>query len=173
VFDALRWFDRFIDGWRQDREELGLFPRLEPRPPDRGHSVLSELMHWHGHERKRFDEMSAQIEGAAYGDALSPDLFTCAARADIDLRRKHSQVEDQRLPPLAQAVLTPEDDALILAEYGRLERRHVRPREPKGVERAQKPLAHAARWKFRQPRSDSKTSPASTLDRAGTPRGAA
>ncbi len=173
VFDVLQWFERFIDGLHQDREELGLFPRLEERAPEQARSVLRELARWHGHERKRFDEMRAQIEGAAYGDTWSRDLFTSAARAYIELQRKHSQVEDARLLPLAEAVLTPEDDDLILAEYARLERTRLRPGEPTVAERAQKLLAHAARRVLQQGRTVEKGRPTSALGQPETPHGVA
>jgi hemerythrin-like domain-containing protein len=173
AFDALQWFERFVDGLHQDREELGLFPRLEQRAPEETRRVLEELMRWHSDERRRLEEMRAQIEGAARGDPWSRDLFTDAARAYIEVQRKHSQVEDARLIPLARSVLTPEDDDLILAEYERLEHRHLRPGEPTPTERARQLLAHAARRVLRQRRGDPERTSASTPGQAATPRGTA
>lgn len=66
ALDALEWFERFADGLHQDREELGLFPRLMARAPGKTRRILEDLMRWHAHERTRLAEMRARIEGAAY-----------------------------------------------------------------------------------------------------------
>jgi len=144
ALDALEWFERFADGLHQDREEFGLFPRLEQRAPERTRSVTSSLMRWHAHERERLEQMRAQIVGAAYGDAWSRDCFTAAARAYIEIQREHADIEDAQLLPLAREVLTPEDDEIILAEYERIERRHLRAGEPTPAERANRLIASAA-----------------------------
>ncbi len=143
ALEALEWFERFADGLHQDREEFGLFPRLQARAPERTRSILDELMRWHACERARLEQMRAQIEGAAYGDAWSRDTFTTAARAYIEVQRAHSDLEDAQLLPLARRMLTPEDDELILAVYERLERRHLRVGEPTPAERAQRIVAAA------------------------------
>lgn len=145
ALEALEWFERFADGLHQDREELGLFPRLEKRAPERAQKVLRGLMQWHAHERERLEQMRAQIEGAAYGDPWSRDVFTAAARAYIEIQRQHSQLEDAQILPLAREVLTPEDDEIILAEYARLEQRHLRAGERTPIERAHQLVASAVR----------------------------
>lgn len=137
ALDVLQWLERCIDGLHQDREELGLFPRLVERASDPAREVLGELMRWHEEERRRLGEMRERIEGAAYGDGFCRDAFTVAARAYIEIQRRHSTVEDARLLPLAERVLTPGDDALILAEYERLERHHLRAGSGSALEQAQ------------------------------------
>ncbi|MBL8861128.1 MAG: hemerythrin domain-containing protein [Planctomycetes bacterium] len=144
ALEALEWLERFSDGLHQDREELGLFPALLLRAPDRTREVLASLLRWHADERARILEMRARIEGAAYGDACSRDAFTCAALEYIELQRRHSQVEDAQILPLAREVLLPEDDARILAEYQRIEQRHLRPGEPAPSERSRELVASAA-----------------------------
>ncbi len=145
ALEALEWFERFADGLHQDREELGLFPRLLARAPRRTRRILDELMRWHAHERTRLAEMRARIEGAAYGEAWSRDAFTVAARAYIEVQRAHADLEDARLLPLARCVLEPGDDELVLAEYARLERLHLRVGEPTPVECAHRIVVAARR----------------------------
>lgn len=145
ALDVIEWLERFADGLHQDREELGLFPRLERRSPEEAQKVLSGLVLWHGHERERLGQMRERIEGAAYGDPWSRDVFTVAARAYIALQRQHMDLEDAQILPLARKVLTPEDDALVLAVYEHLERRHLQAGERSPIERANRLSASAAR----------------------------
>ncbi len=145
ALEALEWFERFADGLHQDREELALFPRLEQRAPERTRQLLRGLVQWHARERERLEEMRSRIEGAGYGDALSRDVFTAAARAYIELQREHSKLEDAQILPLARAVLTPSDDEIILAEYARLEQLHLRAGECTPIERAHQFVASSVR----------------------------
>lgn len=145
ALEALEWFERFADGLHQDREELGLFPRMMARAPGKTGRILEDLMRWHAHERTRLAEMRARIEGAAYGEAWSRDTFTVAARAYIEIQRAHADCEDARLLPLARRVLETGDDELVLAEYARIERMHLRVGEPTPVECANRIVAAALR----------------------------
>jgi hemerythrin-like domain-containing protein len=72
-------------------------------------------------------------------------MFSAAARAYIEIQRKHAELEDAQILPLAREVLTPEDDELILAEYEHLERRHLQAGERTPIERAQRLCASVAR----------------------------
>jgi hemerythrin-like domain-containing protein len=144
ALDALAWFERFADGLHQDREEQGLLPRLQQRAPERVQTVLTDMQCWHGRERERLEQMRSQIEGAAYGDPWSRDTFATAARAYIAIQRQHSGIEEVRLLPLAREVLTPEDDAWILAEYERLEQVALRAGEPTPAEHAQRIIRSAS-----------------------------
>lgn len=136
ALEAIEWLERFGDGLHQDREELGLFPRLVLRAPQQAKPMLEALMRWHAEERERLEEMRARIEGAAYGDPLSRDAFTVAARSYIDIQRGHSEIEDRRLLPLAAEVLTPADDQAIAAEYERLEVQYLGREVSRPLERA-------------------------------------
>jgi hemerythrin-like domain-containing protein len=150
AIESLEWLERFADGLHQDREEFGLFPRLEQRAPARTRDLLSGLVRWHATERDRLQQMRAQIEGAAYGDPLSRDSFTVAARAYIEFQRRHSAFEDSEILPLARAVLTPEDDAIITAEYSRLEQLHLRSGELHPTELARQIITRTKEWVLEQ-----------------------
>lgn len=148
ALDALEWLERFADGLHQDREEMAIFPCLARRAGSDASHLIDELNAWHAEERRRLDEMRARIEGAAYGDPLSRDSFTVAARAYIDLQRRHADIEDERLVPLARSMLTAADDRVLLREYARLERRHTRPGEARPEERVRDLSARVGRRMF-------------------------
>lgn len=138
ALEALEWCERFADGLHQDREELGLFPVLDRRAPAGVKLLIQGLETWHARERVLLARMRCHIEGAAYDDPPSRDAFTVAARAYVECQRRHAEIEDVLVLPVAEAVLDPADDSVICTAYQEIEPRHVRPDEPDPLARARR-----------------------------------
>lgn len=166
ALEALEWLERFTDGLHQEREEIALLPLMMTHAPEETQSVLAELKIWHRRERDRLEHMRKQMEGAAYGDQSSRDAFAVAARDYIEIQRRHSELEEAQLLPLAMEVLMPKDDEIMLEEFVRIEGHYLGKGELEPVERAHDLVARALRRMLdRQP----SMLPDAVMDRAPRP----
>lgn len=111
--DALEVLRTFADKCHHGKEEDILFPALEAQVPGFGPTQVMRSEH---------------VEGRAFiramGEALglrNPTAFAAAARGYVELLRQHIAKEDDILFRMAQAMLTPEQDAVILDAYRRIE----------------------------------------------------
>lgn len=120
----LLFLGHFADGSHQDKEEEVLFPLLLRRAPGVARRIVQALLADHQRERQVFDELSRNLEGAAYGDGLSLDAFVCLAQKYVAIQRRHAAWEDERLLPLAKKYLVAQDDPWMLAGFRKVEARY-------------------------------------------------
>lgn len=121
------YLEHYADACHQDKEEEVLFPRLiQSAPAERG-GFFRELLGDHESEREQLRDLRQSLQSAVDGDSLSRDIFVLRARAYVDLQRFHIQQEDQILLPLAEEYLGRADDAEMLVDFRRIERRHFGP----------------------------------------------
>ena len=73
--EILEYLERVADGSHQDKEEQVLFPKLLERTSAGARRSVAQLLRDHVHGRRVLEELRANLEGAAYGDALSRDSF--------------------------------------------------------------------------------------------------
>jgi len=106
-------FEHFVDQQHQEKEEVGLFPKLFER--------LQRLQEEHAKEREYLDRMRFSLFNAALGDPTGRVEFAREANAYLDLQRRHMARENLGLLPLAEHLLTEEDDAEVLEEFRRQE----------------------------------------------------
>lgn len=111
--DALAVLRTFADKCHHGKEEDILFPALEAQVPGFGPTQVMRAEHIEGRALIR-----AMGEAAAAGGATA---FADAAYGYVDLLRAHIAKEDDILFRMAQAMLTPEQDAAILDAYRRIE----------------------------------------------------
>lgn len=111
--DALEVLRTFADRCHHGKEEEILFPVLEAMEPGFGPTRVMRAEHVEGRALIR-----AMGEAVAQRDAAG---FARAARAYAELLRAHIAKEDDILFRLAQAMLSPEQDAAILDAYRRVE----------------------------------------------------
>lgn len=121
--ELLALFVHFADGLHQEREESCLFARLFARV----HTVeerlaLGRLCGEHEEERRTLRTLSDNLLGAIYGRAGDLAEFLRESEAFVRLHRRHLADETRELLPMAERLLQPEDDALLLELYRGLER---------------------------------------------------
>jgi len=110
TLDVLR---TFADACHHAKEEDILFPALEAQMP--GFMPTRVMRGEHEMGRALIHGMT---EALARGDGPG---FACAATAYLELLRAHILKEDEVLFRIAQAQLSPEEDAAIVDAYRRLE----------------------------------------------------
>ncbi len=110
VIEVLR---TFADKCHHGKEEDILFPALEAQVP--GFGPIQVMRREHVEGRALIRAMAAAIDA---GDAPG---YARAAYGYTDLLRNHIAKEDDILFRMAQAMLTPEQDAAILDAYRRIE----------------------------------------------------
>jgi hemerythrin-like domain-containing protein len=121
--ELLALFTHFADGVHQEREERCLFPRLLARARSVSERVeLGRLCGEHEEERRAMARLTHELLGAVYGDARSLLDFQREARRYVELQRRHVLLENQRLLPLAEALLSSEDDEAVIRGFASLER---------------------------------------------------
>ncbi|MEK7411839.1 MAG: hemerythrin domain-containing protein [Planctomycetota bacterium] len=111
--DALEVLRTFADKCHHGKEEEILFPVLEAQIPGFGPTQVMRAEHVEGRALIR-----AMVDALAQNDAAN---FAKAARGYVALLRDHIAKEDDILFRMAQAILTPEQDAAILDAYRRIE----------------------------------------------------
>ena len=120
--ELLSLFAYFADGLHQQREERCLFPRLLTRASSVDERVeIGKLCGDHEQERHLMQGLNENLLGAIYGEPLSLREFAREARAYVELHRQHLAHENLRLLPLAERLLSHEDDESIVQGFRRLE----------------------------------------------------
>ena len=116
--ELLALFVHFADGLHQEREEACLFARLFARVRTVEERVtLGRLCGEHEDERRMLRTLSDSLLGAIYGRAGDLAQFLRESEAFVRLHRRHLADETRELLPMAERLLEPEDDALLLQLY--------------------------------------------------------
>lgn len=115
----------FADQCHHGKEEVHFFPLLTERgiPSERG--PVGQMLNEHEQGRILVKEMAGSIRGAAEGDAGALDRFVKSAEAYILLLRAHILKEDKVLFPMADGILSSEDQHSVLAAFERTEVEHM------------------------------------------------
>ena len=120
--ELMALFTHFADGLHQEREERFLFPRILARARCVNERTdVGRLCGEHEQERQALARMTQELLGAIYGEARSLRGFLMAARRFIELQREHLLHENRELLPLADQLLTAEDDQAVLSGFASLE----------------------------------------------------
>lgn len=119
----LSLLERFVDWSHQDKEELHLFPHMLARVTPEEAERLGSVFDDHARERRRLIGMCLHIEGAIQGKSVSVSRFVTNALIYTRLQRRHVDEEDGYVLPLAETVLTKEDDRRILVGFRQIDRR--------------------------------------------------
>jgi len=121
--ELLALFVHFADGLHQEREETCLFARLFARVRTvEERLTLGRLCGEHEQERRALRALGESLLGAIYGRAGDLAEFVRQSEAFVRLHRRHLADETRELLPMAERLLEPEDDALLLELYRGLER---------------------------------------------------
>lgn len=122
---ALDFFRTFADGCHHGKEEKHLFPAMVAKGvPERGGPVGVMLVE-HDQGRRHIRAMSEQIDAASRGDADSIDRFVAEANAYVAMLRAHIMKEDQILFPLADRIMSEDDERSLMDAYDHVEHHHM------------------------------------------------
>jgi hemerythrin-like domain-containing protein len=118
--DLLDFFQLFADGTHHAKEEHTLFPALAKRGvgPD---TVVDAMLHQHELGRTHVRDMRQSLARVRQGDFDARDDFATSASAYSELLRVHIQIEDDDVYPMAEGVLSDDDDRDLIAEFSRLD----------------------------------------------------
>ena len=120
--ELLALFVHFADGLHQEREESCLFTRLFARARTvEERLALGKLCGEHEDERRALRSLSNDLLGAIYGRGGDLERFLSEGTTFVRLHRQHLADETRELLPMAERLLEPEDDALLLELYRGLE----------------------------------------------------
>lgn len=120
--ELMALFTHFADGLHQEREERYLFPRILARARSVSERTdIGRLCGQHEEERRALGRMTQELLGAIYGETRSQKGFLREARRFIELQREHLLHENRELLPLAEFLLTAEDDQDVLSGFASLE----------------------------------------------------
>ncbi|MCC6963813.1 MAG: hemerythrin domain-containing protein [candidate division Zixibacteria bacterium] len=111
----------FADGCHHGKEENHLFVMLEEKGAPREHGPVGVMLHEHDLGRSFLRGMAESLPQAAAGDAAAVTTFCENAQNYIGLLRAHIMKEDQILFPLADRMLTEEDQSRLQASFTHVE----------------------------------------------------
>jgi hemerythrin-like domain-containing protein len=130
--ELLALFTHFADGLHQEREERHLFPRLLARARSAlERQAIGRLCGEHEEERRVMARICHGLLGAIYGEMHSLRDFQREALRYVAMQRRHLQHENHELLPLADELLTPEDDESAMQGFVELE--HGSPQKLKHI----------------------------------------
>lgn len=119
--ELLDLFEAFADGAHQEKEERCLFPRLRTLASGEEALLLKRLIGEHAEDRVGFATLRAQLYSALTGDDAAKREFVKDADAYVRAQRKHMQAENTVVFPMAERILTFQDDRALIEEFDRLD----------------------------------------------------
>lgn len=122
IVDFIRTFS---DRCHHGKEEAHLFTTLVNKglPADGG--PVAQMLHEHKQGRLYVREMADSTAAAADGDDAAMQTFMRAALRYVELLRAHIQKEDQILFPLADSMLSADDQDGLLEQFDAVESEHM------------------------------------------------
>jgi hemerythrin-like domain-containing protein len=121
--ELLAVLEAFVDWAHQDKEELHLFPNMLSHASGSEAERLERVFGDHAKERRRLVAMHLHMKGACQGREASVERFSTNALMYLRLQNRHVDEEDAYVLPLAEAMLTPEENALILRAFAQIDAR--------------------------------------------------
>lgn len=121
----IEFFKVFADGCHHTKEEEMLFPAMERAGVGREHGPVGVMLHEHAVGRNHIRQMSDALAAITGGDADAAARFVGHARAYINLLAAHIQKENFVLFPMADRVLTEEQQRQIAADFERIETERI------------------------------------------------
>ena len=108
LFSIVYYIRVFPDKFHHPKEERYLFKAVRNRSPETG-DILDQLVRQHATAERMVDELDAALK--AYDKHYPNGLEDLAMTAEsfVDLQREHMRLEEEKVLPVAKAVLTEED----------------------------------------------------------------
>jgi hemerythrin-like domain-containing protein len=118
---AVSLIRNYADSFHHEKEEHLFFPFLVKKGFSNDHGPLSVMIHEHEEGRRFVKGMETEIANIKNGDESSLTILYENMQGYIDLLRTHISKENKVLFPLADKVLTPEDQEELLKEFAIVE----------------------------------------------------
>lgn len=122
---AVDLIKNFADRCHHGKEEDRLFPAMVARGMPQEGGPIGVMLTEHDLGRSFVRQMAQSLEAAAAGDAPALLVFVDNARNYIQLLRAHIQKEDRILFPMADRILSEDDQKTLLGEFARVESDHM------------------------------------------------
>jgi len=122
---ALEILRNFADKCHHAKEERNLFQLMAERGVPREGGPLGVMLHEHEQGRRHIETMERVLPGASRGDTEPVRVFAEHARSYARLLRQHIGKEDKILYPMAEQVLTAEDDERLVKAFEAVEREEM------------------------------------------------
>jgi hemerythrin-like domain-containing protein len=120
--EAVAFIRVFADKCHHGKEEGHLFPEMERAGIPRSRGPLGVMLAEHEEGRKHVAAMAGAIPGIRKGDRKSAAAFASAARGYGELLTQHIFKEDNILYPMADARLSPDQQASLEACFADVEK---------------------------------------------------
>ncbi len=125
--EAIEFFRKFADQCHHGKEEDRLFPLAHERGIPQEGGPIGQMLLEHTVGRGAIRKMDVAVPAASEGDAAALAAYLQGAREYIDLLRAHIQKEDRILFPMADQVLTENDQENLLDAFKEAEQSHEDP----------------------------------------------
>jgi hemerythrin-like domain-containing protein len=122
LIDLVTLCEHWVDRAHVLKEEQALFPLLKQRGLGPEITVVSALMAQHQTGQAFLRELRAAVDRLVAGDPSARREVRLWLRDYVDLVREHMRIEDHYFYDLAGDQLTAEDDAVLLAQFERIDR---------------------------------------------------
>lgn len=119
--DAVDFVRSFADKWHHGKEETNLFPRMEERGVPREDGPLAVMMHEHVMGRDYIAAIDGEIGAYEQGDAAAGRVIEENVRGYVGLLRDHVWKEENVLFPMADQVLSEDDQRELEQRFKQVE----------------------------------------------------
>lgn len=119
--EALEFLRNFADHCHHGKEEDHFFPALARRGLPRSVGPLAVMVADHEKGRALLTRMSQALELARAGNSGAADQFRISALLYVDLMRDHIAKENDVLFPMGDAMLSADDETVLVEEFERME----------------------------------------------------
>ena len=125
--DAVDFVRNFADRCHHGKEEENLFPRMEAAGVPRAGGPLAGMLSEHDQGRERVAAIANAVDAYEGGDGAAVGIIAENARGYVGLLRQHIQKEDNVLFPMADRVLSAEDQRQLEQRFEEIETKVMGP----------------------------------------------
>jgi len=118
---SIRFLKTFADRCHHGKEEGQLFPAIGERGIPTRVGPVAVMLDEHELGRREIAAMESAVQSVRGNDPKALGLYVAHARAYVELLREHILKEDNILFPMAEAALSDEDRARVLAAFEKVE----------------------------------------------------
>jgi hemerythrin-like domain-containing protein len=119
--EAVDFVRNFADRCHHGKEEENLFPRMEARGVPRDGGPLGMMLMEHDRGRAYVGAMAGAVDAYEAGDQAAARTIAESARGYVELLRGHIMKEDNVLFPMADRVLSADDQRELTARFDQIE----------------------------------------------------
>lgn len=119
--DVVDFVRNFADKCHHGKEEENLFPRMEAAGIPRDGGPVGVMLFEHEEGREYIAAIADEIDAYERGDARAAPRIAENAGGYVDLLREHIAKEEQVLFPMADRVLSPDDQRELVERFERIE----------------------------------------------------